>query len=203
MYKQFSLLNEGYPNLSGIQQIEQCIVDNNDIPQGYGGINKEKYTFGELRRKPIINEILRKISLQKVRTLAEECNIRNTEQGFIMFKIDGEYCFWGLRLAPIVKVSNVNELRLLLEAETKTAEALRNKQITAGMIRKITYSLLKEELASMCEISYNEAEHVIGNELDCAPHEDPCGYIFMVPNWAHKWFKHDGYVCKMLRILNQ
>lgn len=41
-------------------------------------------------------------------------------------------------------------------------------------------------------------DSLFGNQLDCAPHEDISGYIFMVPNWAHKWFRHNGYVSKMI-----
>ena len=34
--------------------------------------------------------------------------------------------------------------------------------------------------------------------LDCVPHEDISGYVYMVPNWAHKWFRHRGYVSTIL-----
>jgi hypothetical protein len=47
-----------------------------------------------------------------------------------------------------------------------------------------------------------EAALAIGNQLDCAPHEDISGTMFLVPNWAHKWFRHDGYVSRLLASLN-
>ncbi|WP_312185300.1 hypothetical protein [Sphingobacterium sp.] len=202
MKQQFTQLNAEYPNIAGIMKVEKCIIDENDIPQGYGGINKEGYNYGILRRQPIIPELLNKINNPKVRTLAEDCNRRNSEHGFCMFKINGEYCFWGLRLLPVVKTPNVLELKILLEKDPSTAEAVTNKVVTPRMVRDITYNLLRQELAKVLGVSAKEAGHIIGNELDCAPHEDPCGYIFMVPNWAHNWFRHDGYVKQMLTVLN-
>ena len=55
------------------------------------------------------------------------------------------------------------------------------------------------ELARLYGTSVQEVADIIGNQLDCAPHEDISGYIFMVPNWAHKWFRHNGYVARMLK----
>lgn len=43
-----------------------------------------------------------------------------------------------------------------------------------------------------------QAASAIGNMLDCVPHEDISGYVYMVPNWAHKWFRHRGYVSTIL-----
>ena len=97
--------------------------------------------------------------------MAEECNERNRQEGFTMYKVDGEYCFEGLRVGPKVKIPSKDKLLVLLGGQP----------INAAAIRNITY-----------------------NQLDCAPHEDISGYIFMVPNWAHKWFRHNGYVSKML-----
>jgi hypothetical protein len=51
-------------------------------------------------------------------------------------------------------------------------------------------------------ITEREAALAIGNQLDCAPHEDISGTMFLVPNWAHKWFRHDGYVSRLLAALN-
>ena len=34
--------------------------------------------------------------------------------------------------------------------------------------------------------------------LDYVPHEDISGYVYMVPNWAHRWFRHKGYLSAML-----
>lgn len=202
MRQQFSQFNPDYPNASSVVQVEACIVGDHDIPQGYGGINSEGYTYGELRHQPIIPEIMANISHPKVRTLAEDCNKRNRAEGFRMFKVNDEYCFWGLRLFPIVKAPNLEELKALLAQDPHTAEALRDKAVTPRMVRDITYMLLRQELATVCGVSVKEAADIIGNELDCAPHEDPCGYIFMVPNWAHNWFRHDGYVKKMLAGVN-
>ncbi len=202
MKQQFIQHNAEYPNVAGIVQVEECIVDDNDIPQGYGGINREGYPYGILRRQPVIPEILNEINNPKVRALAESCNLRNSEQGFRMFKVNGEYCFWGLRLLPVVRTPNAQELKMLLEKDASSAEALKSKSITPRIIRDITYNLLRQELAKVLDVSVKEASHIIGNELDCAPHEDPCGYIFMVPNWSHNWFRHDGYVKQMLAVLN-
>ena len=38
---------------------ETCIVSDSDIPSGSGGINGERYTYGQLRHQPIIPELMR------------------------------------------------------------------------------------------------------------------------------------------------
>ena len=185
------------------ENIEICPISDSDVPSEHGGINREGYTYAELRHQPIIPEILDKITDPEVRKLAEECNSRNRDTGFVMTKVDGEYCFSGLRVGPAVKIPDSTELKQLLSSNPQTAEALQNKEVSPDMIRKITYGLLQQELAQVCGVSVKDAAHIIGNVLDCAPHEDPSGYIFMVPNWAHNWFRHDGYVSKMLVELNR
>lgn len=181
--------------------IEACTVSDSDIPSGNGGINGERYTYGQLRHQPIISGLMRNIRNLKIKKYAEECNSRNQGEGFVMFKVEGEYCFWGLRVGPIVKTPSVQEMRSILSANPKTAGVVLNHEVSAGMIREVTYALLQHEIAKCCNITDKEAASVIGNQLDCAPHEDTSGYIFMVPNWAHKWFRHDGYVSKILRDL--
>ena len=42
--------------------------------------------------------------------MAEECNERNSRDGFTMYKVDGEYCFEGLRVGPKVKIPSKEEL---------------------------------------------------------------------------------------------
>lgn len=201
--KDFIDLNKDYPNLGHIKQVERYQVSDLDVPTGYGGINREGYTYGHLRRQPIINELLSGIGNQQLSAFAQECNARNTQSGFQMFKVNGEYCFWGLRISPVVRTPNIQELRQILAQQPAGAEALAIKSVTADTIRKVTYDLLRQEVARVCATSVNDAALAIGNQLDCAPHEDPCGFIFMVPNWAHKWFRHDGYVAKMLKELNK
>ena len=120
-----------------------------------------------------------------------------------MFKVEGEYCFWGLRVGPVVRTPSTSEMKQILLKNPKTAQAVKEHRVTAAMIRAVTYDLLREELGRCYGISKEEAGLAIGNQLDCAPHEDGSGYIFMVPNWAHKWFRHDGYVSKMLSEMNQ
>lgn len=41
---------------------ETCIVSDSDIPSGSGGINGERYTYGQLRHQPIIPELMRNIT---------------------------------------------------------------------------------------------------------------------------------------------
>lgn len=76
---------------------------------------------------------------------------------------------------------------------------LGNQSINSTSIRNITYTIIREELARLYGISVQEAADIIGNQLDRAPHENISGYIFMVPNWGHKWFRHNGYVARMLK----
>ncbi|MDE6326047.1 MAG: hypothetical protein K2M02_07730, partial [Duncaniella sp.] len=65
-------------------------ISDSDIPSGAGGINREGYTYGQLRRQPIIPEVMRGITNPVVRRWVEECNARN-RAGFIMKKVEGEY----------------------------------------------------------------------------------------------------------------
>lgn len=41
---------------------EYCTISDSDIPSGSGGINGERYTYGQLRHQPIIPEVLRRIT---------------------------------------------------------------------------------------------------------------------------------------------
>ena len=69
---------------------------------------------------------------------------------------------------------------------------------SAAEIREVSYSLLREEIARQTGLSVTKAASAIGNMLDCVPHEDISGWVYMVPNWAHKWFRHRGYVSRIL-----
>ena len=188
-----------YPLTIASLNIVACIVSDSDIPSGNGGINGERYTYAQLRHQPIIQELMRNIKNSQLKRYAEECNARNSVEGFRMFKVEGEYCFWGLRVGSIVKTPSVSGMRQILLKDPKTFQAVMEHRVTAAMIRAVTYDLLREEVARKCGMSKEEAGLAIGNQLDCAPHEDTSGYIFMVPNWAHKWFRHDGYVSQVLK----
>ena len=63
-------------------------ISDGDVPAGAGGINREGYTYGQLRRMPIIPEVMRGVTDPVVRRWAEECNARN-RAGFVMRKTDG------------------------------------------------------------------------------------------------------------------
>lgn len=166
--------------------IEYPTISDSDIPSGSGGINREGYTYGQLRRHPIIPEIMRGISNPIVKRWAEECNARN-RNGFVMTKVDGEYCFDGLRVGPKVKLPSRSVLFALIGTNPTTEE-----------IREVSYNLLREEIARQTGMSVAKAASTIGNMLDCVPHEDISGYVYMVPNWAHRWFRHRGYVASIL-----
>ncbi len=187
-HQQFKIDNPNYPLLVDSLDIEICTISDNDIPKGSGGINGEGYTYGQLRHQPIIPEIMEHIENLQLREFAEECNARNQQNGFQMYRVNGEYCFWGLRVGTVVKLPSLAELKTLLANTEKTEEN----------IRAITYELLRKEIGKQCNMSYKEATLAIGNQLDCVPHEDISGYVFMVPNWAHRWFRHSGYVSSMM-----
>lgn len=167
-------------------KIEYPTISDFDIPSGSGGINREGYTYGQLRRQPIIPEVMQSITNPTVRRWAEECNERN-RNGFVMRRIDGEYSFDGLHVGPKVKLPSRHEL-IRLVGPNPTAED----------IRAVSYDLLRNEIALQTGMSVAKAASAIGNMLDCVPHEDISGYIYMVPNWAHRWFRHRGYVSAML-----
>lgn len=162
------------------------VISDSDIPSGSGGINREGYTYGQLRRCPIIHEVMRGISNPTVRRWAEECNSRNCG-GFVMRKVSGEYCFDGLHVGPKVKLPSRTELLGRLGTNPSAAD-----------VREVSYALLREEIARQTGLSVGQAASAIGNMLDCVPHEDISGYVYMVPNWAHKWFRHRGYVSSIL-----
>lgn len=166
--------------------IEYPVISDSDIPSGSGGINREGYTYGQLRRCPIIPEVMRGISNPTVRRWAEECNSRNCG-GFVMRKVSGEYCFDGLHVGPKVKLPSRTELLGRLGTNP-----------SAAAVREVSYALLREEIARQTGLSVGQAASAIGNMLDCVPHEDISGYVYMVPNWAHKWFRHRGYVSLIL-----
>lgn len=162
-------------------------ISDSDVPSGSGGINCEGYTYGQLRRQPIIPEVMRGISDPTLKRWAEECNYRN-RSGFVMRKMDGEYCFDGLHVGPKVRLPDRAELIAQFGRVPAAAE-----------IRDVSYTLLREEIARQTGMSVSRAASAIGNMLDCVPHEDISGYVYMVPNWAHKWFRHRGYVSRILR----
>ncbi|HBI58551.1 MAG TPA: hypothetical protein DDY12_05730 [Porphyromonadaceae bacterium] len=163
-----------------------CSVSDSDVPSGSGGINREGYSYGQLRRCPIIPEVLRGISNSVARQWAEECNRRNSS-GFVMRRVDGEYCFDGLHVGPKVKLPSPDEIRRRL-----------GRSLTAEAVREVSYGLLREEIARQTGLSVSQSASIIGAMLDCVPHEDISGYVYMVPNWAHRWFRHRGYVSRVL-----
>lgn len=167
-------------------KIEYPTISDSDIPSGSGGINREGYTYGQLRREPIIPDVMRNVTDPTVRRWAEGCNTRN-RSGFVMRKVNGEYSFDGLHVGPKVKLPSRDELIRLIGPNP-----------TAEDIRSVSYGLLREEIARQTGLSVARAASVIGNMLDCVPHEDISGYVYMVPNWAHRWFRHKGYVSAML-----
>ena len=202
IWMKFKEENSDYPGFSSIQQITYHPISDSDIPSGSGGINRERYTYGQLRKHPIIPELLKDVSNNQLRKQAENCNQRNIN-GFTMFKVNGEYCFWGLRVEPAIKAPTATELVEAIQTQNPDFQLSKQTPVTTQMIRKVTYDLLRDKIAETCNITSTEAKYAIGNQLDCAPHEDVSGYLFMVPNWAHYWFRHDGYVAKMLKEINE
>jgi hypothetical protein len=63
-----SFAGQGSTRSSGLGSSE---VSDSDVPSGSGGINRERYTYGELRRQPIIPELMRGITNAGVRRLAQ------------------------------------------------------------------------------------------------------------------------------------
>lgn len=193
-----------YPDFPGlVKRASICEVSDDDVPQGADGINCERYTYGQLRRTPIIPEVMERVVNSQLKQYALECNERNRCNGFQMYKVNGEYCFWGLRVGPVIKAPTLDSLKEILKEDSKTAVALDNGEVTSDMIRAISYRLLRQEIGKQCNLSERDAGFAIGRQLDAVPHEDESGYIYMVPNWAHKWFKHNGYASMMANELNR
>lgn len=160
-------------------------ISDSEIPSGYGGINREGYTYGQLRKQPIINEIKNTISNPKIKSWVDECNHRNTN-GFKMRRVNGEYNFEDLRVGPKVKLPSPKQIKDQYGSD-----------LTPEQVRKISYSLLRKEISRQTGLTESQAANVIG-KIDCVPHEDISGYVYMVPNWAHKWFTHKGFVSSVL-----
>ena len=104
-----------------------------------------------------------------------------------MRKIEGEYSFDGLHVGPKVKLPTRSELFAMLGSNPR-----------ADDIRNVSYTLLRKEIARQTGMSVPKVASAIGNMLDCVPHEDITGYVYMVPNWAHRWFRHKCYVSAIL-----
>lgn len=51
-------------------RVEDCVISDLDVPAGSGGINREGDTYGELRRRPIIPEVMRGVTDPVVRRWA-------------------------------------------------------------------------------------------------------------------------------------
>ena len=91
-----------------------------------------------------------------------------------------------------------------LPYEEELGRMLPNRPVTSAQIREISYKLIGEQIAKESGCTYEEARYYIGNLFECAPHEDMAtNTVYMVQNWAHKWFKHSGYVSKMKKALNE
>ena len=177
---------------------EAVVVSDSDIPKGKGGINREGYTYGFLRKVVIQPELYDRLTNHIVRAWVDEARqcVRPTG-GFIMRKVNGEYCFDDLRVGPRVKLPTVSELRSIIERRYDGAASRR--RATKEMIRTITYEILRATVAK----ESGSSDNIIGNSHDCAPHEDISGYMFMVPKWAHNWFEHRGYAARMEQEINK
>ena len=189
----------------------EIIIDDDDIPSGNHGINKEGYTYGQLRRQPIIKEISDKIQNSKLKEDVEICNKRNSN-GFVAKKINGEIDFSSLRVGDKVKLPNENELREILIANPKTRQFVLEGKVSEDMIRNVSYDILRNYFASKygssddVEENRKETKDMIGKLLDCAPHEDKEGYVYAVPNVFHTWknyFSHTGYAATMRDKINK
>lgn len=190
--KKFLFANYDYPGEIRDINISVCSVDDNAIPSYKGEINSEEYTFGQLRFQPITPEIIRNIAYSGMRLYAIDCNRRNSLTGFSMYKIEDRYCFWALRVGPVLKkltIENINDI-LHLRKISEKAEINNN---TIDIIKNVEQKLLIEIIASDCGISEEEAETGICFQLHCILHEDISGFVFMIPEWAYKWFNSENY----------
>lgn len=171
-----------------------------EIPQANGS-NKEKHTLGQLLSKPMPQDILARIGNPKLKEMAENCNIRNINNIEIL-KRDGEYDFIPLRVGPEINAPSVPDYKVFLNQKDDTRTALRNGAVTPAMIRKINYEIYREELGKELGVSPKVAGEMIGNDAVCVIHEDKSGKMYMVPQWAHENFKHNGYVSYVVKELN-
>ncbi len=78
----FIQTNRDYPISIQSLMIGQCEVSDSDIPSGSGGINGERYTYGQLRHSPVIPELMHNISNVTLHRYAKECNGRNASVVF-------------------------------------------------------------------------------------------------------------------------
>lgn len=200
----FKKYNPDYPvDISGMQVVE-CVTGDGEIPAGdVFATDGERYDYGVISRTPLTKEVMNRISNGKLQKYAKECNERNWADGFKLFKINGHYCLWELRVGPSVKAPDVDRMRDILGRDKKTEPAVINHEVTKEMIDRVLYDVLREEIGRHCNLSKDEAGNAIEKHLDCSAHVDVIdGHIYAVPNWALRTFPDDTYMKEMLEKLN-
>ena len=75
----FKMKYPDYPLSLEKLDTETCIVSDSDIPSGSGGINGERYTYGQLRHQPIIPELMRNITNSQLSTMLKSVIPRNSQ----------------------------------------------------------------------------------------------------------------------------
>ena len=83
-------------------------------PSWFWRYQRRRLYIRTIATQPIITEVLKRITHPIARQMAEDCNERNSRDGFTMYKVDGEYCFEGLRVGPKVKIPSKEGLLALL-----------------------------------------------------------------------------------------
>lgn len=180
------------------------------LPNGeYNGINREKYTYGELCRRPIISEIMdipnpetgeTMLKDKKLREWAKKLNEVSSKGELAIKETNGQPDLSKFQLGPRVELPTVGEYSSMPEIASLLEKGASKSELKDG-IRKINYDILREKVGELCGQTKEWAAKNIGSQLDCAPHEDINGTIYMVPNWAHKWFPHGGYASKVAEQL--
>lgn len=180
------------------------------LPNGeYNGINREEYTYEKLCRRPIISEIMdipnpetgeTMLKDNKLREWAKKLNEVSSKGELVIKETNGQPDLSKFQLGPRVELPTVGEYSSMPEIASLLEKGASKSELKDG-IRKINYDILREKVGELCGQTKEWAAKNIGSQLDCAPHEDINGTIYMVPNWAHKWFPHGGYASKVAEQL--
>lgn len=182
-----------------IEEIKQV------VPSGNGGINSERRTIAEICAKPVPDVLLNDlekntginnpVALSKIR---RDFGVGWSSNKVPMPSVNGSVDFSVIE-HPKFKVRLPLEENSLLTMVRQFRSVLSFEDVTAADIRKVSYSLMRKEIAKTYDITETQAGYLIG-AMDSVIHETEDGWAVLVPNNLHRYkelYSHRGYVSRM------
>lgn len=187
--------------------------DHTIIPAEGGG-----KSLKQLKEQPILqeaNDAIDKESLTEkqkefFRKLIREANKIKFWHVTVTY-IDGckNYNFHAIKIGPVVKAYTLHEIINKIKSNPETAHLLDKTPLNRHELKKIirAYNYERLELKYDKEAGFapgtTKRKGYIGRLLYSTPHEDLNGSVYAVPIWAHMFYKHDGYVSKVVEGLSK